>query len=63
LQIKTGLLSTVENSVCDIFINIEDTGIGISPDQQKHIFKVFQQENGRDFYATAELPVFPDELK
>jgi len=46
LQIKTGFLSPVENSVCDFFISIEDTGIGISPAQQKHVFKLFQQENG-----------------
>jgi len=47
LQIKAGFLSPIENSVCDIFIKIEDTGIGIPPDQQKSIFKLFQQEDGR----------------
>jgi len=45
LRIKAGFLSPIEDSGCDIFFRIEDTGIGISQDQQKSIFKLFQQEN------------------
>ena len=32
-----------ENGVCTIKISVEDTGIGISPDQQARLFQAFQQ--------------------
>ena len=32
-----------ENDVCTIKISVTDTGIGISPEQQKHLFQSFQQ--------------------
>ncbi|MBV1928736.1 MAG: transporter substrate-binding domain-containing protein [Gammaproteobacteria bacterium] len=35
-------------SKVDLTINIEDTGIGISEDQQQHIFKEFTQSEGQD---------------
>jgi len=47
LKIKAGFLSPIDDSGCDIFIDIEDTGIGISGDHQDSIFDLFQQENGR----------------
>jgi PAS domain S-box-containing protein len=36
------------DSVCDLTITIEDTGIGISPDQQSHIFEAFKQSQGQN---------------
>ncbi len=35
-----------ENSVCTIEISVSDTGIGISPEQQAHLFQSFQQADG-----------------
>lgn len=35
------------NRVCDLTITIEDTGIGISPDQQANIFEAFKQSQGQ----------------
>jgi len=32
-----------ENGVCTIEISVTDTGIGISPDQQEHLFQAFHQ--------------------
>jgi len=35
-----------ENGICTIEISVTDTGIGISPEQQKHLFQSFQQADG-----------------
>ncbi|MDR2591761.1 MAG: response regulator [Chitinispirillales bacterium] len=35
-----------ENNICTIEISVSDTGIGISPEQQKHLFQSFQQADG-----------------
>ena len=36
-------LVEAENSFCTIQVSVTDTGIGISPDQQKRLFRSFQQ--------------------
>lgn len=46
LTIQAGLRSSQKSSTCDIVIKIADTGIGIAPDQQKNIFKLFYQKDG-----------------
>jgi len=35
-----------ENGICAIEISVSDTGIGISPEQQAHLFQSFQQADG-----------------
>jgi len=35
-----------DSGVCAIEISVSDTGIGISPEQQKHLFQSFQQADG-----------------
>ena len=37
------LLTQEENNICSIRISVADTGIGISPEQQKKLFQSFQQ--------------------
>lgn len=48
--------SLIENSV-DLHISIEDTGIGISEDQQENIFNAFTQQSGQSnrFYEGTGL--------
>ena len=36
-------LSDIEDNVCELMITVSDTGIGISPEQQKRLFTSFEQ--------------------
>lgn len=47
LQVFAGNEDEIRSKV-DLTINIEDTGIGISEDQQQHIFEEFTQSEGQD---------------
>ncbi len=49
--IRLQVFAENEDEICskvDLTINIEDTGIGISEDQQQHIFEEFTQSAGQD---------------
>ena len=46
---QTKILNLDLSKLCELHITIEDTGIGISPDQQTDIFNAFEQSQGQDF--------------
>jgi len=46
IKVKTGISIKVPNKI-DLIIAIEDTGIGIQPDQQENIFESFVQQDGQ----------------
>jgi len=43
INLTAKFLGEEENNLCTLEISISDTGIGISPEQQKHLFGSFQQ--------------------
>ncbi len=47
IRIYAGVTSPMDAGTCDVTIQVEDTGMGISPDQQETIFGAFRQQDGQ----------------
>ena len=47
IHVSVSAVKTSDPNAINLFVNVEDTGIGIKEDQQENVFKAFTQQSGQ----------------